>query len=86
MKNLLNEFLNHRSDASNLECSDQEELQKRFQEWIETRKPTFEESVEPLMKFLAENHHPHTTCIVVCNRAELVEGIETYLNDEFIVD
>lgn len=47
---------------------------------------TFEEVVEPLMKWMAENQHPHTTTIVTSNRAELVEGIRCHLNDDFIVD
>lgn len=47
---------------------------------------TFEESVKPLMKWLCENTHPHTTVIVTGNTAELVEGIQFIKNDEFIVD
>lgn len=46
----------------------------------------FSEAVKPLMKYLSENHHPHTTCIVQNNKAELVEGIMTYVTDEFILD
>jgi len=37
MENLLDEFLNHKSDASNLEASQQEELQKNFKEWLDNR-------------------------------------------------
>ena len=47
---------------------------------------TFEDVVKPLMRWMAENQHPHTTIILTCNRAELVEGMECYLNDDFIVD
>ena len=47
---------------------------------------TFEEAVEPLMKWMAENTHPHATAIVTSSRAELVEGLQCHLNDEFIVD
>ena len=47
---------------------------------------TFEDAVEPLMKWMSENQHPHTTVIVTGTRAELVEGIQCHLNDEFIVD
>ena len=47
---------------------------------------TFKEAVEPLMKWMSENQHPHTTVIVTGTRAELVEGVECHLTDEFIVD
>lgn len=47
---------------------------------------TFGEAAEPLMKWMAENQHPHTTVIVRCNYAELFEGLQCHLNDEFIVD
>ncbi len=47
---------------------------------------TFEEAVKPLMQWLCENAHPHTTAIVTGNVAELVEGVEVVKTDEFIVD
>lgn len=47
---------------------------------------SFEKAVEPLMKYLSENHHPHVTCIVRNNSAEIVEGIKTHLTDKFILD
>jgi hypothetical protein len=47
---------------------------------------TFEDAVKPLMKWLCENTHPHTTAIVTGNIAELVEGLESVKTDEFIVD
>lgn len=47
---------------------------------------SFEEAVEPLMKWMSENQHPHTTAIVTNTRAELVEGIQCHLNNDFIVD
>jgi hypothetical protein len=47
---------------------------------------TFEDAVEPLMKWLSENQHPHTTVIVTGTTSELVEGLQTHLTDKFIVD
>jgi len=47
---------------------------------------SFEDAVNPVMKWLAQNHHPHTTIIVEGNRAELVEGVECVNTDEFIPD
>jgi len=86
MKNLLDEFLNHKSDASNLEVSQQEQLQKDFQEWLDNRKPSFEESARPLMKYLGENHHPHTSVYITNNRAELLEGLEAFGTEDYILD
>ena len=47
---------------------------------------TFEEAVEPLMKWLGENQHPHTAVIVRNDYAELFEGLQVHLTKEFIVD
>lgn len=40
-------------------------------------KQTFEEVVMPVIKWLAENEHPHTTVIVTSTGAELLEGKKT---------
>ena len=47
---------------------------------------TFEEAVKPLMKWLCENTHPHTTVIVDGTLAQLVEGVENVKTNEFLVD
>ena len=47
---------------------------------------TFEEVVRPLMKYMAENHHPHTNCIVTGNTAEISEGIKCLKDDQYLVD
>ena len=51
-------------------------------------KPLFnlEEAAKPLMKFLCDNYHPHVKVIVEPNRAELLEGQMTVINNEFIKD
>ncbi len=46
----------------------------------------FEEAVKPLMKYLAENHHPHTSVIVTSNSSEIVEGLAVFNTNEFIKD
>lgn len=51
-----------------------------------TNQEKFEEIVKPLIKFLAENHHPHTTCIVTATEAEILEGLMVTKTDEFLVD
>lgn len=50
------------------------------------QKQQFKEASEPLIKYLAENHHPHVTVIVVNNRAEILESSATIINDDFILD
>jgi hypothetical protein len=47
---------------------------------------TFEEVVQPVMEWLAKNHHPHVSVIIDSTHAELVEGIECVKTDEFIQD
>lgn len=37
----------------------------------------FEAAARPLMKYLAENHHPHHTAIVNSSHAELLEGVRS---------
>lgn len=40
----------------------------------------------PLMKYFAENHHPHVTVIVTSNRAEMVEGMTQVVDDQYLRD
>lgn len=46
----------------------------------------FLEAARPLIKYLAENHHPHMTVIVTANTAELVEGQMKTGTDEYLRD
>ena len=50
------------------------------------QKEQFEVAVKPLMKYLAENHHPHVTAIVSGGQGEILEGAASFVTDEFIVD
>lgn len=52
----------------------------------EEQQKQFEEVVRPVMKWMAENQHPHTYLIIRSNVAELVEGIEVISTDEYLVD
>lgn len=52
----------------------------------DVEKTTFEESVEPLIKYLAENHHPHTMAVVESNRAQIWEGVKVVENYKYVVD
>ena len=52
----------------------------------ELRELTFEEAVRPLMKYLGNNHHPHTSVYVRNDVAELLEGKETVVTQDYILD
>lgn len=41
---------------------------------IDTNRIYFEELAKLMMKYLAENHNPHTRVIIDCNSAELLSG------------
>lgn len=45
---------------------------------------TFQEAVKPLMKWLAENVHPHHQAIVTSSHAELLESQIVAKTDEFL--
>ena len=46
----------------------------------------FELVVEPVMKWLAENHHPHTKVTIESGSAELLVSTMATVTDKFIVD
>lgn len=46
----------------------------------------FESAAKPLMKYLAENHNPHTSIIITGNTCEIVEGKASIVTDKFLVD
>lgn len=47
---------------------------------------SFEEASRPLMKYLGENHHPHTSAYVRNDLAELLEGQEVFGTKDYILD
>ena len=48
---------------------------------------TLREAARPLIKYLAENHHPHTTAIVTSTSVEVLEGTMSIPKiHEFLVD
>lgn len=47
---------------------------------------SFEEAAKPLIKWLAENEHPHHVAIVTGDRAELLESKLSFPTEEFIKD
>lgn len=47
---------------------------------------SFEEAAKPLIKWLAENVHPHHTAIVDQSSAELLMGIQRVVTPEYVRD
>lgn len=54
--------------------------------WFEEIK-SFEDSSYVVMKYLAENHHPHTTAIITSTSSHVLEGVKSTGEDfRFIKD
>lgn len=47
---------------------------------------TFEDMVEPAMIYLNDNHHPHTEINITHNKAEVIEGVKSYITDKYLRD
>lgn len=62
------------------------EKDNKMNETNKIEEKTFEEIVRPLIEWMAKNHHPHTTIIVDCVHAELVEGVEVFRTEEYLLD
>ena len=43
----------------------------------DTERDPFETIVRPVMKYLADHHHPHVTIVITSTNAQLVEGIKS---------
>ncbi|HCL5619601.1 TPA: hypothetical protein N2N50_000557 [Kluyvera ascorbata] len=50
------------------------------------KQTSFEQAAEPLIKWLAENVHPHHSVIVTSTAAELLQSEKSHLTDKFLVD
>lgn len=51
-----------------------------------TAPQTFEQAAEHLIKWLAENEHPHTMITVTSTGAQLFEGKRVHNTDQYLVD
>ncbi|WP_419057405.1 hypothetical protein [Kluyvera georgiana] len=47
---------------------------------------TFEQAAEHLIKWLAENEHPHTMAVVTSTSAQLFDGKRVHNTNEFLCD
>jgi hypothetical protein len=59
---------------------------KKTSQNLEDQQEKFEEAVRPLMKYLAENHHPHTSVYATSRTAELLEGQKCLSTNEYLID
>lgn len=51
----------------------------------EKQKESFEEAARPLMKWASVNCDPHVKVIVDCGRAELLESVNLFPTDDYLV-
>ena len=55
--------------------------------WTEEEKDKkFEKAAEPMIKYLAENHHPHMQVLIDSTSAILLEQEKMYTNSSYVVD
>ncbi|WP_285908048.1 hypothetical protein [Pseudodesulfovibrio pelocollis] len=55
-------------------------------EAVDMSETAFKKAARPLLKYMAENHHPHTLAIVTSASAEVLEGQCRFNTDEYLVD
>jgi len=54
--------------------------------YVYSNEDEFRNIAETMIRYINENHHPHTTVIVTTDKAEIVEGVKTIITDKFIPD
>lgn len=55
--------------------------------WTEEEKDEkFEKAAEPMIKYLAENHHPHMQVLIDSTSAIFLEQEKMYTNSSYVVD
>lgn len=88
ISNLLHEFWQRTSDSCPLEASKAEEEEIQFKKFVEEKieDMSSESAFSFSMKYLAETYHPHTLAIVDADSVQILEGIKTIHDDQYIVD
>ena len=77
----------HLTEGQQTTAIDKESFDDLADELLKQIEPkSFEEAVKPLMKWMAENHNPHTLTIVRSDIVEVLEGVKVLKTDEFILD
>lgn len=72
-------------EIQELESSVEEETRELIVKATADRKALLE-AAKPLIKYLAENHHPHTKAIVTATEVEVLEAVAINGTEEFLVD
>jgi len=68
-------------------CTDPENQPNQYGVVLfESEKKSFEQSVEVVMKYISENHHPHTMIQIDSTSSTLWEGQKRHLTEEFLKD
>ena len=52
----------------------------------EQQRKEFEDAARPLMEWMSKNCHPHVTAIVDYSRVELLEGVNNFCTEDYILD
>nr|WP_282563649.1 hypothetical protein [Providencia alcalifaciens] len=71
--------LGQESNTGNWAATTGDEMNKKHES-------EFENVVKPLMKYMADNFHPHTKIIIDGTSAEVIEVISRTTTDQFIKD
>lgn len=79
-ENLLSEFFASKKESEwNLLQQDQQvQLEKEFEEWYIGKMKEFDFAVEPAIRYLLKNRHPHCSIVIHYDSAELVEGLQCH--------
>ena len=85
--NLLQEYFNSQIDIDEmLTPAVREKLENDFEVWFEKKISDFEFVSRFLIKYMAENWHPHAICLVDSLRSEVYSSEKVYGTEEFLVD
>ena len=85
---LLSTFWQSSSDACPLECSEAEKQEMAFKDFVlqKFKDWTFSDAASYMIKWLAENEHPHTMAEIDSIKAILWEGKQAVHNNSFLVE
>lgn len=72
-------------EIQELESSAEEET-REFVVKVKMENNALLEAAKPLIKYLAENYHPHIKAIVTSTEVEILEGLAINGTEEFLVD
>lgn len=84
---------NHVKNPGNWSCRDDQMSEEYPEYWYRDsfavdifQTDDFETAVRPLLSYLCRNHNPHTSVIVTPTCAEVVQGVQVFKTDDYLVD